>query len=438
MKIPEKAPDWTKIDWRETPITTDASRAIQKANNEYLYWDKLKHIAPQGFDKEHLWTIVKTTRELNMNMMERLPFKDDKGNAFRFWLPSSALGYLHEIDKNAGGMIVTENPSIYSPEKKMYLMRSIVEEAIASSQIEGAVTTRQVAKEMLRTERKPKDRSEQMVYNNYLTISKIKSLIDQPLSAELIKDLQGSMTRDTLDNPEHSGRFRQSTDEPVYVYNYEGDVIHVPPPAEQITDLVNDLCGFANSTEIEFMHPVVKAIILHFWLAYIHPFNDGNGRTARALFYWYMLKNKYWLFEYLSISRVIVKVRAQYYRSFLYSEIDSGDMTYFIIFHLRAISTALKDLKRYIERKQAELSYATMQWKNYPTLNYRQKDVLRKALENKKLTFTLKPHMQKHNVVHQTARTDFLELCNIGLFNKFKQGKKYYFVPTEDIDKKLR
>jgi Fic family protein len=113
-------------------------------------------------------------------------------------------------------------------------------------------------------------------------------------------------------------------------------------------------------------------------------------------------------------------------------------MTYFIVYHLRAISTAIKELKRFIERKQTELNYATQQWSNHPFLNYRQKDVLRKTLEDKTLTFSLKSHTQRYNVVHQTARTDFLELCEAGLFNKFKQGKTFYFVVADDIERKLQ
>ena len=56
-----------------------------------------------------------------------------------------------------------------------------------------------------------------------------------------------------------------------------------------------------------FIHPMIRSIILHFWLAYDHPFVDGNGRTARALFYWSMLRHGYWLFEFISISQIILK-----------------------------------------------------------------------------------------------------------------------------------
>jgi Fic family protein len=435
MKIPEAAPDWTKIKVEELSFSEELSETIRRGNRDYLYWDRFKYLVPAGTNPEHAWAVLRVLREMNM---KPIPLRGPHGGLFKYWLPDCALEYLHEIDQDAGGVIVTEHPSLYASEKRWYLMKSIVEEAIASSQIEGAVTTRKVAKEMFDTGRKPKDRSEQMIFNNYLTISKIKTLTGQPLRGELLKDLQGSMTRDTLDDPRHSGRFRLQEDEPVRIYDYEGTILHDPPAPDKLDELINDLCDFSNGEGKEFIHPVVKAIILHFWLAYIHPFNDGNGRTARALFYWYMLKNRHWLFEYLSISRVIVKTRNQYYRSFLYSEIDSGDMTYFIVYHLRAISAAIKEFKRYIERKQRELSYATLQWPNYPSLNYRQKDVLKKALEDKALTFSLKSHMQRYDVVHQTARTDFLELCEAGFLDRYKQGKTLYFVAAADIERKLQ
>jgi len=435
MKIPEKAPEWTKLNAEAITHSAELLECFKKANRDYLYWDRFKYLVPEKMGAEEAWKLLRTFRDFNM---KKISLQDKTGNFFKYWLPDCALEYLHEIDQDAGGFIPAESPFVYSSEKKQYLMKSIVEEAIASSQIEGAVTTRKVAKEMFDSGRKPKDRSEQMIYNNYLTISKIKTLIDRPLTADLLKQLQGSMTRDTLDEPEHSGRFRISEDDPVRVYDYDGNVLHDPPAPDKLDELIAQLCQFSNEKEDEFIHPVIKAIILHFWVAYVHPFNDGNGRTARALFYWYMLKSRYWLFEYMSISRVIVKSRNQYYRSFLYSEIDSGDITYFIVYHLRAVSAAIKELKRYIDRKQSEFTYAAQQWSNYPSLNYRQKDILKKALQDKSLTFSIKSHMQRYDVVHQTARADLIELHALGLLKKYKQGKTFYFSAAEDIEKKLQ
>ncbi len=113
-------------------------------------------------------------------------------------------------------------------------------------------------------------------------------------------------------------------------------------------------------------------------------------------------------------------------------------MTYSIVYHLRAISAAIKELRRYIGLKQTELSHATQQWSDYLSLNYRQKDVLEKALQDKTLTFSLKSHMQRYDVVHQTARTDLLELSKAGLLRQYKQGKTFYFTAVDDLGSKVK
>ncbi len=130
------------------------------------------------------------------------------------------------------------------------------------------------------------------------------------------------------------------------------EILHDPPKAHELPDRIELFCEFANSQKHDprFIHPVVKGILLHFWLAYIHPFADGNGRTARALFYWYMLANDYWLFEYLPISYHLKKSRAQYEKAFLYAEQDGDDATYFIVYHLKAIERALRSLQDYLAK----------------------------------------------------------------------------------------
>src|SRR5688500_8569447 len=117
------------------------------------------------------------------------------------------------------------------------------------------------------------------------------------------------------------------------------------------------MCAFANGQSPEhFVHPVVRAIILHFWLAYDHPFVDGNGRTARALFYWSMSHREYWLCEFLSISRIIKRRPSRYARSFLFTESDENDATYFIMSQLTVISRAITHLHAYLSRHVEELN----------------------------------------------------------------------------------
>jgi Fic family protein len=176
--------------------------------------------------------------------------------------------------------------------------------------------------------------------------------------------------------------------------------------------------------------------MLHFWLAYDHPFVDGNGRTARALFYWSMLSQGYWLSEYISISRILRKAPSRYNRSFLYTESDENDATYFLLFQLSVISRAIADLHEYLDRKTAELSALERRLSSLD-LNHRQLSILRTAMKDPDAVYTIQGHQQLHRVVYQTARTDLLDLVDQGLLEKRTKGKGYIFVSPADLPDRL-
>jgi Fic family protein len=441
MKIPEKAPDWRAI-FKVEPnklfeLTASLAPVIAKANSEYLYWDKFKYQKLQdGLSPEIAWAALKLSRKIREQKI--IPLHDVDGVPFTYWIPDNAQKALHFLDQNTAGQILVDEPALQSEEKQRYILKSIMEEAITSSQLEGAATTRVVAKEMLRSGRQPKDHAERMIFNNYITITKIRDHIDEELTPELLLEFHRLISKDTLEDPSQEGRYREEKDEDIRVYDEKDQVLHTPPAPHLISDSVDKLCVFANAgDEDEFVHPVIRGIILHFWLAYLHPFADGNGRTARAVFYWSMLKRKYWLFEYLSISRVMRKASVQYYRSFLYSEVDEGDITYFIMFHLRTIKLAIDELRIYLTRKQKESREAIKFLKKQPHLNHRQRSLLMSALERPDNIYTFNTHMAVHGVVYQTARSDLMGLHELGLLEMHKSGKRFTFTPGADLKVKL-
>ena len=210
-----------------------------------------------------------------------------------------------------------------------------MEEAIASSQLEGAATSRQVAQQMLCSRRKPRNRNERMIVNSYLTMKAVRSLTKEPLTPDLILRLHSMITSGTLDDSGNEGRFRDN--DGIRVIDSSGIVLFTPPSHSKIPCVIGEICRFANEEQDAFMHPVVKGIVLHYLLAYLHPFNEGNGRCARTLFYWFVLKHQYWLFEFLAISRVIKDTSGQYKKAYLYTESDGNDLTYFIRYNLGVI-----------------------------------------------------------------------------------------------------
>jgi Fic family protein len=442
MKLPEPAPEWRSILSRDSekllPLlaSQEARPYVEKANQEYLHWEKAKYLkVSASISPEELWFLIKFSRITNI---KTIPLADPKGDYFGFWLPDRVLKELHYIDQNAGGSILMDNPELSSEARERYLISSLMEEAIASSQIEGAATTRKVAKEMLREGRPPKNKAEKMILNNYHTIRRIKSFLGRPLSLDILHELHRLLTEGTLDDPTAAGRYR-TEDEPVYVIDEsDGQALHVPPPARELPERMERFLAFANDKDNEpFIHPVIRAILLHFWLAYEHPYVDGNGRTARAVFYWYMLSHNYWLFEYLSISRIILRSVRQYAKAYLYAEHDDRDVTYFLVYHLKAIRLALEELHHYLARKQKEMRKAIAMLRNVPNLNYRQIALLQHAVKHPDAVYTIESHKNSHNVVRATASADLLDLVERGYLGKRKLNRRYYFTAVPDVGQKL-
>jgi Fic family protein len=182
---------------------------------------------------------------------------------------------------------------------------------------------------------------------------------------------------------------------------------------------------------------VIRSILLHFWIAYDHPFVDGNGRTARALFYWSMLRHGYWLAEFFSISHEILKAPKQYYRAFLHTETDGNDLNYFIHHQLNTIRGAIEALREYIGRKQEELARLKRHLGPGSGFNHRQLALLRHALMNPYASYTVASHQTSHGISTQTATTDLNFLVADGLLTKAKAGKAFLFSPSADLSQRL-
>jgi len=400
-------------------------------DGKYLHWDKLRFLQPpEGLSHRTWWLGIKLARS---QLLRALTLKDSRGLPFQFAMPDPVLQLVHEIDRDASGRIQMPEQVTNPTERDRYLVSSLIEEAITSSQLEGAATTMAVAKEMLRSGRAPHDRSERMILNNYRAMHFTREFVGKPLTPDLVMKVHEIVTNGTLDDPSAAGRFRRA-DEPIVVVDRNENVIHYPPPADELTERLATMCSFANGTgEKGFLHPVLRAVVLHFWLGYDHPFIDGNGRTARALFYWSMLSTGYWLTEFISISRILRKAPAKYSRSFVYSETDANDLTYFIIYQLTVIQRAIKELHVYLERKSAELRTTEKLLRTSQDLNHRQVALLSHALKHLDFRYTIRSHQRSHGVVYQTARTDLLGLCARGLLEKRKLGRSLAFYPVGDL-----
>ena len=401
------------------------------AKGRYLPWAEFQYRSRQPLIE---WAAVKLARRA---ISRDLPLKSESGQPFRYALPDTFQPLLYTINRLAAPLLAERRD-----DNHLFLIQSLKEEAISSAQLEGASTTRKVAKEMLDNGRPPKDEHERMVVNNYALMRHAHDSRQEPLTIGLIQSFHALAVNDTEAPQVIAGAFRN--DNHVFVQDADGHNVHQPPDYRQIESRLQALCDFANADHNEpqqFIPPVVKAVILHFMMGYEHPFADGNGRTARALFYWFMLKNGYTAFEYISISRLLKEAPKQYGLSYLYSETDDNDLTYFIDYQLRIINRATEAFSAYLERRQQEHRQA-VQWlldtAAGRNLNARQADILSKAIRQQGRMFTVKEIMSDYQISENSARADLKGLVAAGALTEAKdKGRLKLFIALPDIQGRL-
>lgn len=446
MKMPVVPPDYRVIFSESIKESNDFFLRLSEIGSvddrgRYLHWDKLRHLeAPSGLNNDQWWAATKISRSA---IFRNAPFNSKSGNNFKYCIHESIQKELHLFDLHAAGNMTGERQIANPNVRSTYLIKSLVEEAINSSQLEGASTTRNVAKEMIRQGREPKDKSEQMIFNNFHAMQHIREFKDEKLTPSMIMQLHRILTEKTLDDPKKAGEYRCDSDDIHVVEEATGQILHTPPASNELHARMEVLCKFANGDlDAGFVHPVIRAIVLHFILAYDHPFVDGNGRTARALFYWSMANQNYWLMEFISISKIIKAAPAQYGKAFLYTETDEDDMTYFISHQVDVIKRAIDELHVYLDKKMKDVSFAEELLQNNDKLrgklNVRQLSLLRHALKHPRFMYKINEHQNSYGIAYETARKDLVQMADkLKLLIKLKMGKTYVYVSPSDLEERI-
>jgi Fic family protein len=311
-------------------------------------------------------------------------------------------------------------------------------EAAESSIMEGASTTRKDAVELLRSGREPGTIGERMIVNNYAAMQRLKQDVEKELSTDLLLEWHEVLTTGTLD-PSCVARLRRA-DEPVRIDDSRtNETIFTPPPVEFLHALLRSICTFANADHSgpAFIHPVAKAAILHFALGYAHPFVDGNGRTARAAFYWCALRHGYNIFEFCSISEIIRKGYSRYPQAFLDVEQDDGDLSYFIAYMLDVIQHALERFATHLELERERISRSEELLVLAADLNLRQRLLLEHALRHPLTQYTVKSHMNSNGITPNTSRADLESLVQRRLLVTSKRGKQVLYLLAPGVASRL-
>jgi len=379
--------------------------------SQYLPRRDILHRLPVSIPISKFWPELQRARK---ERAEELPLVSATGETFGWVLTENIVAQSEDILSLSRRDLPLDGQEYHDA-----MADALIDEAIYSSVIEGAFTTKQEAKEFINDGRPPKNKSEQMVKNNYEALTYVLEHIDEPITSKTIFDIFAHVTKDTLERSVPTDAYRS---EAVYVQSARGDIIHTAPPADKVTAMMDALIGFIQTSELP---PLIKACVAHFYFVYVHPFEDGNGRTARALSYMILLQAGYDFFRYFSISGVIAEERAKYYKAIKDVEDDDFDMTYFIDYYTGMLARALARMKeRLFDKATLEQTLKRLEAEG---ANARLISGAEWILTSGKATITIKAWQDKYNVALETARQDLFKLEEFGILRRKIVKRKYVF-----------
>jgi Fic family protein len=364
----------------------------------------------------------------------KTPLRDKRES--EFWLAlipelTESISYVEDIGKHELFAMVQGELA------NSIILDAILDEAFYSSVIEGAFSTKQRTAELIATQSQPANKSEQMIFNNYLALQFVLENLDKPLDEEMVLSIYRLVTKDTLEAADVVERYRNG---PVYVWDAGlNKAIYEGPAFSDVQAMMTRLIEFIHD-DTDGIHPVIKACILHFYFVYIHPFFDGNGRTARAISYMYLLQRGYGFFKFFSISSIVREQKAKYYKAILDAENPEADLTYFVLYYT---SMVLDSIKLVIGRFEKEFHKKIIQdcvGKLGIALSSRQSKSVDSLIKGKKTLLTVEDYTKRFKVAYETGRSDLNQLVDFGLLTKTKTGKKFVYklVSAEALYKRCK
>ena len=368
-----------------------------------------------------------TQTEVLLGAVHRLraisvPLPDFDGQTYWYTMPHDMKSLLRVIDHHctSGSELDRETSDRRG---RRFLVRALVEEAIATSQLDGANIPYDRAHELVQMDRTPANDAERVIVNAHHLLSELPWFSENALTPDLLLELYERVTEGT----EH--------------LEFDGaELIGGPGATMTRLEVLKQLCAIANYQEdVTAEHPAITALVLLWDLPYWKPFPKYNAAVARILFRLHAAKHNYPVLGLLPISQIAadspdkepVSVSGPHFtRLARYSEVD---MTSHVTSYLRAVHEAIQRLRVQIARVRERDEALRELLQSDPLLNGRQRSILGRALRVPGTKFRIRYHQTTHNIAYSTARADLMELEAKGYLRQEQEGKAFVFVAAEGL-----
>jgi Fic family protein len=390
----------------------NSSLWLDYTQGRYLSLSEIKHRIQQQGKLTSDWAELAKKMVVNRKVGSIPLFMSSINKKFWFFPSDSLTRKLNEIERL--GLDLYNRINQQALFREAFFMDSTIEEAITSAIYEGAHSTRAQAQQLIASGNKPKNKDEWMLVNNFRAMNWVQQHRDEAVSEELILQLHRIVTENTMegDDVNFSGKFRNDK---IFVGPHEGvEHAHIRQAiAEAIT---------LTTQNPRYIHPLIRGILVHYFIAYIHPFFDGNGRTARALFYFKAMRNKLDYIQLLSVSAYLKEHGSQYEKAFEKVVSNDFDVTYFIDFCLDSIHSALTAVSKkvsYLLRVNA--------LREQLGLSPNQVGLLQRMALQRFRTVSSEEYAAQISMSREAARQELKALAEHGLIDEAKSGKKLVY-----------
>lgn len=324
---------------------------------------------------------------------------------------------------SAGREVILNSPLI--PKWEVALRKeAIIHSAHSSTSIEGnRLSLEQVSKlaqgRTITATRKDK----QEVLNYLKVLENIAKLVKgNSIHEKDILKMHRMVTKNTLANPDDCGVFRKRY---VIVGNRLTGEIHFRPPRnEEVPGLVKDLVKWINSNDAKELDPIIEAGIVHYEFVRIHPFVDGNGRTARVLAAWILYKRGFDTKQFFCLDDYYDSDRPAYYKTLQSVNQSTLDLTRWLEYFVEGVNISVEAVKERVIRLSSERLRRTK--KGQIALTARQMRIVEFINQNGKIT---NRDMQKmFKISDRAVLKEIKKLVDLKVVKPDGKGRSLYYI----------
>jgi Fic family protein len=301
---------------------------------------------------------------------------------------------------------------------------AIIRSAHSSTAIEGnPLSLEQVSDLAAGREITVRRKDRQEVLNYLEALERILEFAQRsPFKSEDLLEVHKTVTKETLENPEDEGIFRNRQ---VFVGNrITGEVIFMPPPTEQVHQLMNEFLEWFNSTAVSEIDPVIEAGLTHYELVRIHPFIDGNGRAARVIATLVLYKRGFDTKRFFALDDYYDQDRRGYYAALKSVDQITLDLTGWLEYFTDGVAVSIKAVKDKVIGLSKDIKL--LKEKGQVALTQRQMKIVEKIIQNNKIS--IGDVSKEFGITRQAALKEMNKLVKLHVVKLKGKGRGAYYV----------